>query len=149
MQALGLAKRSRGKSEAAEEERQRRASEAADVQRRAVANVFTRCSALLGLVLLEVWSSGWLGPVVYNLMQQNYMYTGTPQLLPTLGVMAYLVVAVLLTTLFASTIKRPPKWLRTMGATTLGTYIFHMRAGGSSNPRTQCAPPPSARLLSC
>jgi len=86
-----------------------------------------RGAAAVALVATEASQAAVMGPATYNLLQQNYVGTYMPQLLPTLGVLALLVFAVacLLVALGSDT-PRPPRLVRLAGSTTLGCYVVHM-----------------------
>ena len=85
-----------------------------------------RLSAALCLLVIELVQSAQLGPRTYYYMQENYMGTYTPQLLPTLAVLVLLALAVILLVAAIGPDPHPPRIIRTMGSTTLGCYVVHM-----------------------
>ena len=90
------------------------------------ADPLARGAALVGLVAVELTQSALLGPGVYNYLQENFAGTYTPQLLPTLGVLVLLVLAVLLLVAAIGPNPQPPRLVRLAGSTTLGCYVVHM-----------------------
>jgi len=85
-----------------------------------------RLAALVGLLATELVQAALIGPDVYNLLQQNYIGTFTPALLPTLGVLLLLVLAVLLLLAAVGADPRPWRVVRLAGSTTLGCYVVHL-----------------------
>lgn len=88
--------------------------------------LYIRIGAAVGLVSVELYQAALLGPHVYDRMQENYMGMYTPAMMPTLGVLVLLMLAVLLLLVAVGGDPRPPKIIRIAGSTTLGCYISHM-----------------------
>ena len=85
-----------------------------------------RLCAVLSLVAVEFSQSAILGPWLYFYLQENYMGTHSPQLLPTLFMLVLLVLAILSCVAAIGADPRPPRIVRLMGSTTLGCYVIHM-----------------------
>jgi len=94
--------------------------------------LLTRVAALVGVVSVELYVSAMVGPALYNLMQEDAVGSGEPQLMPTLGVFALLTLAVLLLVVAlakpqaAGAKPWPPPLVKLAGSTTLGCYVLHM-----------------------
>ena len=88
--------------------------------------VAVRLAAVAIVLAVELVQSALLGPRVYAFLQENYMGTYLPQLLPTLEVLVLLTVAVLGLVVAVGPDPRPPRIIRIMGSTTLGCYVAHM-----------------------
>ena len=81
-----------------------------------------RATAVVGLVAIELYQAALLGPRTYYLMQENYAGTYTPALMPTIGVLVLLVLAVILLVVAVGPDPHPPRLVRLAGSTTLGCY---------------------------